>query len=115
MAALDVAVCCSDFEGGPLSVMEYMRAGIPVVATRVGGFPSSFAEGEPGLRSASRAGGARRRDGVLGDPGRARELGEAGRERQRAEYDIGVWARRLEELYEKHARRLSAGRRFTCA
>ena len=34
--AIDVAVCCSDFEGSPLSVMEYMAAGRPVVATRVG-------------------------------------------------------------------------------
>ena len=39
LAALDVAVSSSDYEGSPLSVMEYMEAARPVVATRVGGDP----------------------------------------------------------------------------
>ena len=36
LAALDVAVSSSDFEGSPLSVMEFMEAARPIVATRVG-------------------------------------------------------------------------------
>ena len=36
LVAADIAVCCSDFEGTPLSMMEYMGVGLPVVATRVG-------------------------------------------------------------------------------
>ena len=49
LVAADVAVCCSDFEGTPLSVMEYMGAGKPVVATRVGGLPEVVEDGVQGL------------------------------------------------------------------
>ena len=49
LAALDVAVCPSDSEGSPLSVMEYMDAGLPVVGTRVGGVPDLIDEGVEGL------------------------------------------------------------------
>ena len=100
LAALDVAVCCSDFEGGPLSVMEYMRAGLPVVATRVGGLPELL--GPDGAVFVPPHDPAALADGivkVLGDHALAARLGEAGRERQRTEYDIGAWARRIEELY----------------
>ena len=104
LAALDVAVCCSDFEGGPLSVMEYMRAGLPVVASRVGGLPELLgADGAvfvPPREPAALADGIGQ---LLDDRALAARLGAAGRERQRAEYDIGVWARRLEELYEELA------------
>ena len=37
--ASDICVCCSDYEGGPLSVMEYMAAGKPVPSTNAGGLP----------------------------------------------------------------------------
>ncbi len=57
-AALDVAVCSSDWEGSPLSVMEYMEAELPVVATRVGGIP-----GHDRRRGGGRAGAAGRSRG----------------------------------------------------
>ena len=101
LASLDAAVCCSDFEGGPLSVMEYMRAGLPVVATRVGGLPELLGDDGavfvPPRDPRALADGIGR---VLKDEALAARLGQAGRERQRAEYDVGRWARRLEELYE---------------
>ena len=102
LAAFDVAVCCSDFEGGPLSVMEYMGAGLPVVASDVGGLPELVREGETGRLVPPRDPGAlaAAADDLLSDPGRAREMGAAGRELQRREYDIDAWARRLEGLYE---------------
>lgn len=100
LAAVDVAVCCSDFEGGPLSVMEYMRAGLPVVATKVGGLPELLGDAGtyvPPRDPESLAAAITR---LLEDRAEAARLGALGRERQQAEHDIGVWARRLEELYE---------------
>jgi len=101
--ALDVAVLSSDYEGSPLSVMEYMAAGKPVVSTRVGGVPELIEEGRQGLlvepRSPEALASAVGR--LLRDPDEARKLGEAGRERQQREYSLDAMVRRIEQLYDE--------------
>lgn len=101
LAALDVAVVCSDFEGSPLSVMEYMEAALPVVGSRVGGIPDLIEDGVHGLL-------VERRDDraladaiatLVADPARRRAMGLAGRERRRAEFDLAGLVTRIEELY----------------
>jgi glycosyltransferase involved in cell wall biosynthesis len=103
LAAFDVAVLSSDFEGSPLSVMEYMAAAKPVVATRVGGVPDLVEDGVTGLlverRDPEALAGAVAT--LLADPERARAMGKAGRERQRREFTIAATARRVEELYDE--------------
>ena len=103
LQALDVAVVSSDFEGSPLSVMEYMEAGLPVVATAVGGLPQMIDDGVHGVlvprRDPAALAGAI--EGLLADPRRRRELGAAGRRRRRAEFDLGVMVARVEQLYEQ--------------
>jgi glycosyltransferase involved in cell wall biosynthesis len=47
-ADLDVLVVSSDNEGTPVSAIEAMASGCPVVATHVGGLPDLIAEGETG-------------------------------------------------------------------
>lgn len=49
LPGLDVAVCCSDHEGSPISVIEYMDAARPIVVTRVGGNPDLIEDGKEGL------------------------------------------------------------------
>lgn len=115
LAAADVAVCCSDFEGTPLSVMEYMAASKPVVATRVGGLPEMIEHGVHGLLF-------ERRDvddlaaaiaALLGDSGLRRRMGARGRERQQQQFDLAAATRRLELLYEElhRAKARRSGRR----
>jgi glycosyltransferase involved in cell wall biosynthesis len=103
LAALDVATLSSDFEGSPLSVLEYMEAGKPVVATRVGGVPDLVEDGVTGLLVAPRdpEGLAEALAELLDDPGRAAAMGRAGRERQRREFSISSTVRRVEALYEE--------------
>lgn len=103
LAAADLAVCCSDFEGGPLSVMEYMGAGLPVVATAVGGLPELVHDGENGVlvppRDPARLAAAIA--ALLGDPQCRRRMGSAGRELREREYGGEAFIRRLEALYEQ--------------
>lgn len=103
LAAFDVTVLCSDFEGTPLALMEYMEAARPIVATRVGGVPDLIVDGVHGLLVEPRdpAGLAAAIASLLRDPARAAEMGRRARERRRAEFDLDVAARRLEQLYEQ--------------
>ncbi len=101
LRALDVAVSCSDFEGSPLAVMEYMDAALPIVATAVGGVPDLIEDGVHGLLvgrgdSPALAGAAAE---LLGDPERSRAMGARARERRRTEFDIDTLVHRLEDLY----------------
>lgn len=103
LAAADVGVLSSDSEGSPLAVMEYMAAGKPVVAPRVGGIPDLVEDGVTGILVERRdpealaAGVA----AVLGDPARAEKMGRAGRERRQRDFSIENTVRRVEELYEE--------------
>jgi glycosyltransferase involved in cell wall biosynthesis len=49
VAAADLYVLASDHEGLPVTVMEALTAGVPVVATAVGGLPEVVATGENGI------------------------------------------------------------------
>ena len=103
LQALDLAVCCSDFEGSPLAVMEYMDAALPVVATAVGGVPDLIEDRVHGLLvppgdPAALAGAVSE---LLGDPQRARAMGALGQERRRTEFDIDGLVGRLEDLYSE--------------
>jgi len=113
LAAMDVAVCCSHREGSPLSVMEYMAAGLPVVATRVGGVPDIIGDGEHGLLVAPGDAGALAAalEQLLGDPARREAMGARAAERQREEFDLDVMVGRVQALYEELFERTARARR----
>ena len=101
LAAMDVAVCSSDFEGSPIAMLEYMDAALPIASTDVGGIPDLIESGRHGLlvprRDPAALAGAIGQ--LLEDPERARAMGELARARRRAEFDVDVMVARLQELY----------------
>ncbi|MGH7331322.1 MAG: glycosyltransferase family 4 protein [Candidatus Rokuibacteriota bacterium] len=82
-ADLDLVVLSSRNEGLPVSLIEAMAAGRPVVATRVGGAPDLVEDGVGGYLVASGdvAEMATAIHALLRDPERRRAMGEAGRKR----------------------------------
>jgi glycosyltransferase involved in cell wall biosynthesis len=78
----------SEYEGCPLSIIEAMAGGVPVVATSVGGVPEIVVDGETGLLAGAGDSQAiaAALSAVLSDPERARRLGAAGRERAQNRY-----------------------------
>jgi glycosyltransferase involved in cell wall biosynthesis len=110
LAAMDVFALPSRAEGMPLVVLEAWAAGLPVVATRVGGIPWMIEDGRTGyvVESGDVGGLAARLRPLLADPAKAREMGRAGQEVARAEYDVSVMA----GSYDRHYRELLAAGRM---
>jgi glycosyltransferase involved in cell wall biosynthesis len=103
LAVASVGVLSSDFEGMPLAVLEYMAAGLPVVATDVGGLPEIVRDGETGFLVGPRdpAALAERVGRLLADPALGREMGERGRRRQRELFSRGAMVGAVSGLYER--------------
>jgi glycosyltransferase involved in cell wall biosynthesis len=103
LGLFDVATLSSDYEGAPLALIEYMAAGLPIVATRVGGVPDMVEDGVSALlverRSPEQLAAAVIR--LLTDRAAAAELGAAARRRQHEEFSLATAARRVAELYER--------------
>jgi glycosyltransferase involved in cell wall biosynthesis len=99
--AADVFVLSSDWEGNPLSVMEAMAAGIPVISTAVGGVPELIEGGESGLLvppgDARALGGAMQY--LLENPEVRTSMGSVSAKRAAERFDLRVMTEAYEELY----------------
>jgi len=89
-----------DMEGAPVSLMEAMTMGVPVVATRTGAVPELVEDDATGLLVAPGDAGALAQAlaRVATDPALARMLGAAGAARARADFDLRRNALRLHDL-----------------
>jgi glycosyltransferase involved in cell wall biosynthesis len=107
LAGADVFVLPSASEGMPVSVLEAMAAGLPVVASRVGGLAEQVVDGETGVLvspgDADELAGALAR--LLRDPELRRRLGEAGRVRAEQAFDLVPFRRAHLELYSRELAR----------
>jgi glycosyltransferase involved in cell wall biosynthesis len=110
LAAMDLLVLASDFEGLPNSVMEAMAAGRPVVATDLGGCRELVSPGETGFLVPTGSAHAlgEKMAAILELPDRGRAMGRAGLERIRIRFGVDLMARRFEELYLRCVRESAA-------
>ncbi|HVQ16380.1 MAG TPA: glycosyltransferase family 4 protein, partial [Vicinamibacterales bacterium] len=97
----DVFVLPSLSEGMPLTIIEMMAVGVPVIATRVGGIPEQIEDGVSGLlvevRNSQQI--AEQIWKLLHDPQLAQRMTRAARERALRLFDDRVMFRSLESLY----------------
>jgi glycosyltransferase involved in cell wall biosynthesis len=89
-AAFDAMILPSINEGTPVSAIEALAAGRPVVATRVGGVPDVVREGEDGflVEAGDVDALAERLSRLAADPELRERLGAAGRARVIPRYSV---------------------------
>jgi glycosyltransferase involved in cell wall biosynthesis len=107
LASGDVFVLSSRSEGAPMSILEAMAAGLPVVATDVGGVGELVAHGVTGLLAppGDPDALAAALERLLADPALRRTLGAAGRERARERFDLRAARQAHVALYTRELER----------
>jgi glycosyltransferase involved in cell wall biosynthesis len=100
LGAMDVFALTSRIEGMPLAVLEAFAAGVPVVASRVGGVPEVVDSGNNGFvfEYGDETALVGRLLELLNGPELARHVGEAGRDSARSRYSAAVMA----AAYHRH-------------
>jgi glycosyltransferase involved in cell wall biosynthesis len=103
LAACDVFVLPSLYEGLPLSVLEAMAAGAPVVATDIGGTNEALTNDDTGVLvpPADAAALARAIQALLADRERARRLAAAARQYVRRHHSAAAMADDVGRVYEE--------------
>jgi L-malate glycosyltransferase len=103
LGCCDIAVLPSRAEGLANAVLEYMAAGLPVIASRVGGNAELIEDGVTGLlvppEDSLALSGALLK--LLRDPGRARQIAQNGHEFTVRNFSFERLVREVDELYSE--------------
>lgn len=103
LAEAQIFVLSTHYEGLPISILEAMRAGLPVVASSVDGIPEEVEQGQTGFhvppRNAEQL--AAKLDLLIRDPALRQRMGAAGREKFLAEFTLERMLTETDALYEQ--------------
>jgi len=103
LSNLDIFVLPSRYEGFGIAIIEAMAAGLPVIASAVGGIPEVVVHGQTGwlVPPGDPAALAQAIAQCAASPEQRSECGRRGYERVKRSFTIESAARRHEELYER--------------
>ena len=110
--AMDIFVLPSHSEGVSLALLEAMAAGLPVIATAVGGLPELVTDGKTGLLIPPRDADALARalNRLLSDPALAKQLGTNARAHVREHFSLDRLRREINEIYAELVAKKFGGR-----
>jgi glycosyltransferase involved in cell wall biosynthesis len=101
LAQAQIFILSTHYEGLPISILEAMRAGLPVIATGVNGIPEEIEHGKTGLlvpRQDIKA-LATALESLIQSPEQRRCMGEAGRQRFLHEFTLDKMVMKTEAIY----------------
>jgi glycosyltransferase involved in cell wall biosynthesis len=101
-AAADIYCLPSHQEGLPMSILEAMAAGLPVVSTPIAGIPESVIDGQTGflVPPGDRVGLEARLGELLADAELRATMGEAGRALAAERFDVEVVVTQIRDLWQ---------------
>lgn len=100
-ASLNILVISSTMEGIPLTALEAMRHGIPVVSTRVGGIPEIIEDGLNGLivEAGNMEALCSAVESLVVDEEKRRMISRGARDRIARDFDRSSWIQKIEDCY----------------
>ncbi len=100
----DLFVLPSQWEGISLALLEAMAAGLPVIATSVGGTPEVIKNGETGLLvpPSNPHALAAAIQKMIENPSLSREMGQAGKRHCQQNYDIDRIVKEIDSIYRQY-------------
>jgi L-malate glycosyltransferase len=107
LSELSIFVLATHTEGLPVSIIEAMSFGLPVIASRVGGIPELVEDGVTGIlvKSESSEDLARAISELIANSEKANRMGEMGKLKVKKYFTIQPMMQKLESLYLDLARR----------
>jgi glycosyltransferase involved in cell wall biosynthesis len=103
LAGSDIFILSSDWEGFPICILEGMRAGLPVVASRVGGISEAVRDNVNGYL-VPRGDSQRMQtaiEALIGDQKLRQVMGKKSREIYEAEYTSALMIEKVDEIYSR--------------
>ncbi|NEU76498.1 glycosyltransferase family 4 protein [Hassallia byssoidea VB512170] len=103
LAQSQIFILSTHYEGLPISILEAMRAGLPVVATSVNGIPEEVEHGKTGLlvpRKDVQA-LANALQTLIQSPDLRQQMGEAGRQKFEQEFTVERMINETKAVYEE--------------
>lgn len=108
LAGVNIFVLISNWEGFPISILEAMRAGLPVIASDVGGVREAVVDGETGflVKRGNLVMLQNRLRELMNNPELRRKMGEAGRKRYLEHFTVERMLDQTLQVYENAIKKI---------